>query len=166
MTAQGQLPENQGQSRSARLGLSLCFVASSLAMVLGGATKIAAQAAKPVGIVAKPPQGVADIELVERLLATRREYRQALEKLRLHYLNTGDIEKARWAEEELMEYHRIAKQPYRLELDVPPPTLQPSQNIPEANKIYQRAMTYKDKGWGRDYIDNQRRAELLFQQIL
>src|SRR5262249_39813481 len=32
-----------------------------------------------------------------------------------------------------------------------------------------RAMVYKDKGWswaGNDYIDNQRRAEILFQQIL
>ena len=25
-------------------------------------------------------------------------------------------------------------------------------------------MTYKDKGWGTDYIDNQRRAELLLQR--
>jgi hypothetical protein len=136
-----------------------------LAMVaLAGAVR--AQAAKPAPAAAKPPQDVADIELVERLLAARREYRVALEKLRLHYINTGDTEKARWAEEELKQYHRIAKQPYRLELDVPPPTLQPAQNIPEANHIYQRAMAYKDKGWGTDYIDNQRRAELLLQQIL
>jgi TolA-binding protein len=27
-------------------------------------------------------------------------------------------------------------------------------------------MTFKDKGWGTDFIDNQRRAELLFQQLL
>ena len=27
-------------------------------------------------------------------------------------------------------------------------------------------MSYKDKGWGTDYIDNQRRAELLLQQLL
>ena len=27
-------------------------------------------------------------------------------------------------------------------------------------------MTYKDKGWGTDYIDNQRRAELLLQKML
>src|SRR5262249_8297059 len=31
---------------------------------------------------------------------------------------------------------------------------------------YRRAMTYKDKGWGTDYTDNQRRAELLLQQLL
>ena len=27
-------------------------------------------------------------------------------------------------------------------------------------------MKFKDKGWGQDYIDNQHRAELLFQQLL
>src|SRR5262249_44602572 len=40
-------------------------------------------------------------------------------------------------------------------------------NIPEANDLYRRAMAYKSKGWGgTDFTDNQRRAELLFQQIL
>ena len=144
-----------------------CFrVALSFLFALAFAVPLGAQASKPPAGAAKPPQGVADIELVERLLAARREYQRALEKLRIHYWNTGDIEKARLVEEELKQYHRIAKQPYRLELDVPPPTLQGTLNIPEANKIYQRAMGYKDKGWNTDYIDNQRRAELLFQQIL
>ena len=50
--------------------------------------------------------------------------------------------------------------------DVPPPTLQANYNIPEANDLYRRAMLYKDRGWGTDYIDNQRRAELLLQQLL
>ena len=51
---------------------------------------------------------------------------------------------------------------------MPPPTLHASTNIPDANELFTRAMTYKDKGgWsGTDYIDNQRRAELLFQQML
>jgi len=144
-----------------------CFrVSLSLLFAVVVAVPVRAQAAKPAAGAAKPPQGVADIELVERLLAARREYQRALEKLRIHYWNVGDIEKARLVEEELKQYHRIAKQPYRLELDVPPPTLQGTLNITEANKIYQRAMAYKDKGWNTDYIDNQRRAELLFQQIL
>jgi TolA-binding protein len=107
-----------------------------------------------------------DIELVERLLAARRDYQVALEQLRAHYIATGDVERQRWAEEELRQYHRILKQAFRLELDVPPPTLQASQNIPEANELYRWSMQYKDKGWGTDYIDNQRRAELLLQQLL
>ncbi len=107
-----------------------------------------------------------DIEIVERLLAARKEYQTTLETLRAHYIGAGDIERARWAEEELVQYHRIAKHAYRLELDVPPPTLQANYNIPEANELYRQAMKFKDKGWNQDYIDNQHRAELLFQQLL
>lgn len=111
--------------------------------------------------------GPSDMEIVERVLANRRNYQIALEQLRSHYLATGDLERAKWAEEELIQFHRISKQAYRLDLDVPPPLLKAEQNIPEANELYRRAMTYKDKGWaGNEYVDNQRRAELLFQQLL
>jgi hypothetical protein len=106
------------------------------------------------------------VELVERLLAARKEYQMTLETLRAHYIKAGDLEHARWAEEELVHYHRIAKQAYILALDAPPPTLQANYNIPQANELYRRAMGYKDKGWGTDYIDNQRRAELLLQKML
>jgi hypothetical protein len=107
-----------------------------------------------------------DIEMVERLLAARREYQSTLEALRAYYISTGDIERAHWAEDELIQFHRMIKQAYRLELDVPPPTLQAAYNIPEANELYRRAIGFKDKGWGNDYIDNQRRTELLLQQLL
>ena len=107
-----------------------------------------------------------DVELVERLLAARREYQLTLEALRTHYISSGDIERARWAEEELLQYHRVSKQAFRLELDVPPPTLQANYNVPEANDLYRRAMVFKDKGWGTDYQDNQRRAEILLQSLL
>jgi TolA-binding protein len=113
-----------------------------------------------------PPVKPSDVEGVERLLAARREYQTSLEALRTHYISVGDIEKARWAEEELISFHRISKQAYRLDLDVPPPNLQALHNYPEANELFRRAMQFKDHGWGSDYIDNQRRAELLFQQLL
>ncbi len=106
------------------------------------------------------------MELVERLLAARRDYQLALEQLRAYYVSKGDVERTQIAEEELRSFHRILKHPYRLELDVPPPTLQASQNIPEANELYRRALQYKDKGWGTDLVDNQRRAEILLQQLL
>ncbi|MGE3805818.1 MAG: tol-pal system YbgF family protein, partial [Gemmataceae bacterium] len=115
---------------------------------------------------AAPYAPPSDIEMVERLLAARRDYQAVLERLRTHYIKTGDVERAKWAEEELLQFHRISKRAYRLELDVPPPTLQAAYNVPAANELYMRAMSYKDKGWGQDYTDNQRRAEILFQQIL
>jgi len=108
-----------------------------------------------------------DIEFVERVLISRRDYQKALENLRLHYIQAGDLERTKWAEDELRQYHRIPKYAYRLELDVPPPNLSGNVNVTEANKLFTRAMQYKDKGgWGTDYIDNQRRAEILFQELL
>jgi hypothetical protein len=124
------------------------------------------QGATPPAAGAKPAPPASDLELVERLLAARREYQAALEKLRAHYVAAGDVERTTWAQEELVQYHRIGKQAFRLELDVPPPTLHAEYHIPEATELYRRAMTYKDHGWGTDYIDNQRRAELLFHQLL
>jgi TolA-binding protein len=126
---------------------------------------LAALNAQPSKPAAKPPPK-SDVETVERLLAARKEYQTTLEMLRAHYIATGDIEKARWAEEELLQYHRITKQAFDLKLDAPPPTLTPRFNIPEANELYRRAIAYKDKGWGNDYVDNQRRAELLLQTLL
>src|ERR1700730_8067485 len=110
--------------------------------------------------------GINDLELVEKLLMSRRDYQKSLENLRLLYLKSGDLERAKWAEEELRQYHRIPKQAFRLDLDVPPPNLIGNTNITEANKLFTAAMTYKDKGWGTDYLDNQRRCEILFQKLL
>jgi TolA-binding protein len=144
--------------RSARL-----LVAPGL--ILAVWTVVAAQS-PPAAKDKKKAGGKGDVEIVERLLAARKEYQVTLETLRAHYITTGDIERARWAEEELVQYHRIPKHAYRLELDVPPPTLRGDYNIPEANDLFRQAIKFKDRGYGQDYIDNQHRAELLFQQLL
>ncbi len=113
-----------------------------------------------------PAANSSDVDKVELLLAARREYQLSLESLRAYYISSGDIERARWAEDELLQYHRINKQAFNMTLELPPPTLEAKYNIPEANELYKQAITYKDKGWGADYIDNQRRAELLLQKLL
>jgi TolA-binding protein len=107
-----------------------------------------------------------DLELVQKLIALRRDYQKTLEQLHIHYHHAQDKERQRWAQEELVSFHRIPKHAFILDLDVPPPNLNGNQNVPEANKTFTWAMQFKDKGWGTDYIDNQRRAELLFQEIL
>jgi hypothetical protein len=145
---------------------SLARLALCAGLALGVWAAASAQTTPPAK-GKKPPAGKGgDFEQVERLLAARREYQLVLEGLRAQYIAGGDIERARWAEEELIQFHRIPKHAFRLELDLPPPTLQGNYNIPEANELYRRAMTFKDKGWGCDYNDNQIRAELLFQQLL
>ena len=119
----------------------------------------------------KSKGATADYPLVERLMQARQEYQKALQDLRNHYIASGDNEKAALAEEELKAYHRMLKHPYNLKLEVPPETLQRLYNIPEANELFRQAIQYKEKSGSmgfvtQDYIDNQRRAELLFQQIL
>lgn len=107
-----------------------------------------------------------DLELVQKLLTIRRDYQKTLEQLRIHYYQANDMERMRWAEEELKQYHRIPKHAFILDLDVPPPNLKGDTNVTEANKLFTWAMQYKDRGVGVEYIDNQRRSELLFQEIL
>ncbi len=107
-----------------------------------------------------------DFELVKKLLISRSEYQKTLEQLRIHYYQVHDLEKMKWAEEELRQYHRIPKNAFRLDLDVPAPNLKGDQNVPEANKLFLWALQFKDQGFGDNYIDNQRRAEVVFQEIL
>src|SRR5215469_15315051 len=69
-------------------------------------------AAPKASAAGKKPAGKGDVEIVERLLAARKEYQLTLEGLRAHYIATGDIERAHWAEDELVQFHRILKHPY------------------------------------------------------
>jgi TolA-binding protein len=107
-----------------------------------------------------------DLEMVQKLIQIRRDYQKTLEQLHSHYQQAQDKERQRWAQEELVSFHRIPKHAFILDLDVPPPNLNGNQNVTEANKLFTWAMRFKDQGWGTDYVDNQRRAELLFQEIL
>jgi len=127
---------------------------------------IAVLATTPRAQTPATPKGGSDLELVQKTLAARKEYQKALEQLYVHYHQANDKERERWAKDELVHFHRIAKHAFILDLDVPPPNLVGNQNVPEANKLFTWAMQFKDKGIGTDYIDNQRRAELLFQEIL
>jgi TolA-binding protein len=119
--------------------------------------------------IPKPGTGTPgdETELVEGVLKVRKEYQTKLAALYEHYVKTGDSERAKWAEEELKSFHLTNKPSYRLDIsDVPPATLEAKTNIKEANDLYKLAMQYKDKGTGTDYTLNQRRAEILLQEIL
>ena len=122
--------------------------------------------AQPARPAQGQPSGAADINLVKQVIATRREYQLALEQLAAHYARAGDAERERWAEDELKQFHRIPKAAYILDLDVAGPGLHPDQNVPAANELYRKAMSFKGKGIGGDYADNLIRAELLLQQLL
>ncbi len=114
-----------------------------------------------------PPPAPSDVELVERVLAARKEYENSLRALHEHYLRVGDKQRLQWAEQELMGYHLLFKASYNLDVkDVPPPNLEAKVNVREANELFRLAMEYKGKGLGTEYILNARRAELLLREIL
>lgn len=132
-----------------------------------GAIVLADSTSDPTPSKKSDPEHSGEVELVEAVLKARKDYWTALDKLRQHYVSTNDIEKQRWVEDELRTYHRMMKYSYRLDVkDVPPPTLQPTKNVTEANALFRRAMEFKGRATGDQGIDNQRRAEILLQAIL
>lgn len=142
------------------------FRLSLATLLLLSAAVLFAQAPGATTSTTAGTTGKDDLELVQKLNAARKDYQTSLEQLRYLYIRAGDTERARWAEDELRQYHRIPKFAFRLDLDVPPPTLTPQTNVPEANQLFIRAMSFKDKGWGVDNVDNQRRTEILLQELL
>lgn len=115
----------------------------------------------------KSKSATEEAELVESVLKVRKEYQTRLASLYEHYMRTGDTERAKWAEDEIKSYHLMTKPSYRLDIaDVPPANLEAKVNVKEANDLYKLAMQYKGKGSGQEFTLNQRRAEILFQEIL
>jgi tetratricopeptide (TPR) repeat protein len=114
-----------------------------------------------------PPPPANDVELVERLIAARKEYEHSLKVLHEHYHRTGDKQRSQWVEKELMNYHLLWKPSYNLDVkDVPPTNLEAKVNVREANELFRAAMEYKGKGFGDEFVLNQRRAEVYFREIL
>ena len=114
----------------------------------------------------RPRDAASDVELVERVLEARKQYANSLKALLRYYESTGDGRREQWVEEELKQFHRLPHYAYRLDLDVPHPGLQPRYNISQANELYRDALRYKERGMGSDFADNQKRAEILLQQLL
>jgi tetratricopeptide (TPR) repeat protein len=136
------------------MGLTACTPGQGPAHGTGAASGTAA-----------PP--TSDVQLVERVIAARQELQHSLEALRSYYIASKDLKRAQWAQDELIAFHRIVKEPFNLSLDVPPAKLQPLYPSTEANELYRRGMEYKSaRGWGNDYVDNQHRAEIVLQELL
>jgi hypothetical protein len=116
---------------------------------------------------AAPPPAATDTELVEKCIAARKEYENSLRALYEYYHRVADKQRSTWTEQELMGYHLLFKPSYNLDVkDVPPATLEAKTNMREANELYRSAMEYKGRGFGNDYVLNQRRAEVLLREIL
>jgi tetratricopeptide (TPR) repeat protein len=106
-------------------------------------------------------------KFISRVVTAREEYQKSLIALYDLYTKSNDRERAKWVEEELRTYHLSWKPSYSLELQDPLPEAPPaSKNDPEANELFRLAMSYKTKRDSAEYVLNQRRAEILLQDIL
>jgi tetratricopeptide (TPR) repeat protein len=146
--------------------MSIRLAALAAAVVgLGLAGRAAfADNAKPTAI---SKTAEADTELAQKVIAARKEYQTALVALYEQYSKTGDKERMKWVEDELKGFHLTPKPAYRLDLvDVIPAGVEPRDNIKEANDLFRLAMEYKGKGFGTDYLLNQRRAEIVLHDII
>ena len=138
----------------------------SFGMLFAGLSAIAVFAEPPSGRPVSQSPTPTHVSLVKKVIAARREYQIALEQLRAYYDSVNDSDRAHAVEEELKQFHRVTKPAYIIDLDVAGPGLRPDQNVPAANDLYRKAMSFKGKGLGSEYTDNQIRAELLLQQLL
>jgi len=125
-----------------------------------------AAAAAPVR-EAFPPG--AELALVERVVDSRQQYEESLVKLIDQYSQTGQDRKRRMAEDELSDLRKVSKYDYVALLDVLTTTPKPIRSIPEADRLFADAMTYKNYPadlfiFGkRDHLE---KALLKFQQVI
>src|SRR5436190_1550531 len=93
---------------------ALLWVVPSALCILALADRFAT--AQPSRPTPGQPSNATDINLVKRVIAARRDYQQSLEQLHGYYDSTADTERRKWAETELMTFHRVPKPAYILDL--------------------------------------------------
>jgi tetratricopeptide (TPR) repeat protein len=86
-----------------------------------------------------------EVDIVEQVVANRQSYRQSLAMLVEYYTSTGNNMKLKWAQRELDALDTIAKYKYVVEAEVAGPDLKASTPIPEADKLYEEALTLQRK---------------------
>jgi tetratricopeptide (TPR) repeat protein len=142
--------------------LTLALVATILVTIWRSpAATLAAQTAEQQGGNNKQEQA-----LVLAVHAARDQYQRSLERLHGYYIRAKNDDLRYWVEQELTQFHMMVKDPYIMELDLPPKDLRPTQHIPEANKILADARAQLDRPTLTEVDKNQHRAELLLRRLI
>jgi len=88
-----------------------------------------------------------EIDLVEKMAATRHAYQRSLEALIQYYDASGNHQKTIWAKQELTALNRIPQYQYIVEAQVMPANLKASESIAAADQLYAEAEKFnKDAG--------------------
>ena len=85
-----------------------------------------------------------ELALVEKVVETRQEYKEALVKLVDYYTHTGQDLKLRQAQDELEDLRKVTTYDYVVLVDVLVVTPKPEKSLPEADALFNDAMAYKN----------------------
>jgi len=92
------------------------------------------------------PTNPQEVDLVEALLTERAEYVRTLTELRDYYREHGYAIKQSWADFELDGFRKVKTFRYVLDSEVASERLRPTNQIPEADALYQRGQDLLKKG--------------------
>jgi hypothetical protein len=98
---------------------------------------------KSVEIARESAMSLADaseVDLVEQLIYHRTHYLTTLEQLAAYYGGRGYADKETWAQGELSDARRIRPYHYLLDSEIPRLTLVAKNSIPDADRLYNRAV--------------------------
>ena len=87
-----------------------------------------------------------EVDLVENVLNHRAQYHQGLEELRDYYLAHGYATKQSWADYELAGLRKVKSFRYLIDAEIPSDQLRPTDQVPEADALYERGRGLLRKG--------------------
>lgn len=89
---------------------------------------------------------VQEVDLVEAVLSHREEYRGNLKRLHDYYLSHGYTTRQAWAAFELNGLRRVKHFRYLLDAEIPSDSLRPTEQIPEADALYELGLDLMRRG--------------------
>jgi tetratricopeptide (TPR) repeat protein len=110
-----------------------------------------------------------EVDYVEQLAAAREGYKQALLDLAAYYETMGNATKLRWARTELRTFDQMVQYSYLMPGEYLPENLSASDSIPEADQLYNEAMSLYRQSGGLVIVTNEpklRQSLQMFNQLI
>lgn len=87
-----------------------------------------------------------EVDLVESVLSHRAAYERDLAELEGYYAASGHAQKRSWAAYELADSAKVRKFRYLIDAEIPSDALRAVESIPEADALFEDAMSLMQKG--------------------
>ncbi len=87
-----------------------------------------------------------EVDLVESVLSHRAAYERDLAELEAYYAERGHAQKRSWAAYELADSAKVRRFRYLIDAEIPSDALRASESIPEADALFEEAMSLMQQG--------------------